>query len=361
MAEDLESPAPEGVDLCGLAKAWGDDARVREPLLKSGSLFVWPCKKTTGIASFASLALNHAAIHHLLDFWCCQTPTAKSIYIEHAKAEIEKLRDDLGMAPNAVRVQCDPRTRALFDKALQFWEPTFSKRKRTKSEREQDEDDEAAVPSEDFHPEDDSQEQAECDRATVDAYMNVLSRRSPEMAQRESLLHAAETSRSDDAFMAKALGSDTMLSTPTANLTTGLTAMLEELELSTEKPPVTDPLASTSEPKPKADGPVVIELGDSPPEPPKKAPRLHADFSRGLPTGAAARLQMLKREIERRQATRLCARPLRGQALSMDAVDTCQTDMSPIAQNLMKRFDQADAVDLSSPVASASRSTTTSP
>lgn len=83
----MESPAPEGVDLCGLAKAWGDDARVREPLLKTGSLFIWPCKKTTGIASFASLALNHASIGHLLDFWCCQTPTAKSIYIEHAKAE----------------------------------------------------------------------------------------------------------------------------------------------------------------------------------------------------------------------------------------------------------------------------------
>ena len=172
----------------------------------------------------------------------------------------------------------------MFDKALQFWEPTISKRKRTKSERQQDEDDEAAVPSEDFHPEDDSQEQAECDRASVDAYMNVLSRRSPEMAQRESLLHAAETSHSDDAFMAKALGSDAVQSTPTANLATGLTKMLEEFELSTEKPP----------PKPKADGPVVIELGDSPPEPPKKAPRLHADFSHGLPTGAAARLQMLK-------------------------------------------------------------------
>ena len=122
--------------------------------------------------------------------------------------------------------------------------------------------------------------------------MNVLNRRSPKTAALDSLLHAAETSRSDDAFVAQALGSETRLGTPTAKLNTGLTEMLEELELSTlkPKPPATDPLACTSELKPKADGPVVIELGDSPPEPPKKAPRLHADLP---PTGAAARLQML--------------------------------------------------------------------
>ena len=88
MAEnDVEGPLPEGVDLEGLAKAWGNDSRVREHLLKHGTLFQWPSKQTCGIVSFASLAMNFAVVDHLLDIWCCQVSTAKSIYIPHAKEQ----------------------------------------------------------------------------------------------------------------------------------------------------------------------------------------------------------------------------------------------------------------------------------
>ena len=88
MAEnEAEGPFPEGVDLDGLAKAWGNDSRVREPLLRNGTLFQWPSKQTCGIVSFASLAMNYAVLDHLLDIWCCQVTAAKSIYIPHAKQQ----------------------------------------------------------------------------------------------------------------------------------------------------------------------------------------------------------------------------------------------------------------------------------
>ena len=83
---------------------------------------------------------------------------------------------------------------------MQFWEPSTSKRKKTKAEREQEEAEQEAVFKEDFRPEEDSQELAEGDRVTVDAYMSVLSRRSPEIAELDSLLHAAETSLSTRFF-----------------------------------------------------------------------------------------------------------------------------------------------------------------
>ena len=36
-------------------------------------------------------------------------------------------------------------------------------------------------------------------------------------------------------------------------------------------------------------------------------------------------------------------------------VDTCETNMSPVAKNLMERFDAAQCVDLSSPLAAGSQ------
>ena len=143
MAEmDADSLLADGVDFAGLAKAWGNDSRVVQALLKNGTLFEWPSKQTCGIVSFASLAMNYAVVDHLLDIWCCQVTAAKSIYIPHAKeqallesfmfstyvymyvcvcvslcvclcfnsspaVQILKLREDLSLDANEIRVNCD--------------------------------------------------------------------------------------------------------------------------------------------------------------------------------------------------------------------------------------------------------------
>ena len=174
----------------------------------------------------------------------------------------------------------DARLRMLFEKMSQFWEPSVSKRKKTKAEREQDE--EAAVPEEGFHPEDPSEEQDEHDKATIDAYMSVLQHRSPRAAEMDSLMHAAASSAEDEASLAQALGSgDKEPETPAACLKSGLTEDLQELALSTGK----------KQPDQAVSKAAIIELGDSPvPEAPSKPLRSHPGFSES----ARARLVQLQ-------------------------------------------------------------------
>ncbi|CAE7323259.1 unnamed protein product, partial [Symbiodinium sp. CCMP2456] len=244
-AED-EGPLLEGLDLDGLAAAWGDDSRVREPLLKNGTLFQWPSKQTCGIVSFGSLAMNFAVVDHLLDVWCCQLTAAKSIYIPHAKKQILKLREDLSLDANEIRVNCDARLRMLFEKMTEFWEPAVSKRKKTKAEQKLEEEEEDGVPPEDFHPSPE-EEQDEHEKATMDAYMSTLQHRSAQAAELDSLSHAA--AGEDEASLAHALGTaDIEPATPVANMKTGLSEDFQRLGLATVA---------------KKDS-VVIELGDSP-------------------------------------------------------------------------------------------------
>ncbi|CAE7380679.1 unnamed protein product [Symbiodinium microadriaticum] len=321
MAEnEAEGPFPEGVDLDGLAKAWGNDSRVREPLLRNGTLFQWPSKQTCGIVSFASLAMNYAVLDHLLDIWCCQVTAAKSIYIPHAK-------------------QQDARLRMLFEKMSQFWEPSHSKRKKTKAEQKQ-EDEEETVASEDFAREP-SEEPDEHARASMDAYMSALQHRSPQAAELDSLSHAA--AGEDEEALAYALGTDSKQTcTPVECMKTGLSEDFQALALSKGARTMKDS--------------VVIELGDSPVP---AAPSMPSTRLPGLATSARDRLDRLRSEILRRQAARACARPLKasdsGRGILLDSLDTCPVNMSPIAKNLQSKFEEAmDCLDLVSPTKPAS-------
>ncbi|OLQ14672.1 hypothetical protein AK812_SmicGene1172 [Symbiodinium microadriaticum] len=251
---DADSLLADGVDFAGLAKAWGNDSRVVQALLKNGTLFEWPSKQTCGIVSFASLAMNYAVVDHLLDIWCCQVTAAKSIYIPHAKEQ-------------------DARLRMLFEKMAMFWEPSVSKRKKTKAELKEDEDEEKCVPPDDFRL-DPSEDLDEHDKATIDAYMSVLQHRSPQAAELDSLSHAAG---GDGAFLGPALEGEP--STP---------------------------------------------------------------------------VESMRSEILRRQAARACARPLKAKGVRVDTVDTCPSNMSPIAKNLQSKFDETvECLDLLSPAKSA--------
>ena len=64
--------------------------------------------------------------------------------------------------------------------------------------------------------------------------------------------------------------------------------------------------------------------------------------------------QQPRSEILRRQAARACARPLKAKAVRVDTVDTCPSNMSPIAKNLQRKFDETvECLDLLSPAKSA--------
>ena len=119
----------------------------------------------------------------------------------------------------------------LFEKMAMFWEPSVSKRKKTKAELKEDEDEEKCVPPDDFRL-DPSEDLDEHDKATIDAYMSVLQHRSPQAAELDSLSHAAG---GDGAFLGPALEGEP--STPVESMRTGLSEDFQALALSTAKKP----------------------------------------------------------------------------------------------------------------------------
>ena len=83
----IEEVPPDGVDLSGLWQAWADDPDIRARVLKTGSLFDWPTKKTVGICAMDSVAMNDRVVLHMVRIWCNRMSAAKSIYVPHARAE----------------------------------------------------------------------------------------------------------------------------------------------------------------------------------------------------------------------------------------------------------------------------------
>ena len=168
----------------------------------------------------------------------------------------------------------DARLRMLFEKMSQFWEPSHSKRKKTKAEQKQ-EDEEETVASEDFAREP-SEEPDEHARASMDAYMSALQHRSPQAAELDSLSHAA--AGEDEEALAYALGTDSKQTcTPVECMKTGLSEDFQALALSKGARTMKDS--------------VVIELGDSPVP---AAPSMPSTRLPGLATSARDRLDRLR-------------------------------------------------------------------
>ena len=66
----------------GLAKKIAGDDALRHHILSSGTLFVWPSTKRTGIVNLDSISLNVRLMDMVLEIWCPQTPKMKTLSCE---------------------------------------------------------------------------------------------------------------------------------------------------------------------------------------------------------------------------------------------------------------------------------------
>ncbi len=71
----------------GLARKLEDCAVVRRTALKFGNVCYWPSAKQTGVMSLSNVALNSEALKIIIDLWCPQNATAKTISLEDTKAQ----------------------------------------------------------------------------------------------------------------------------------------------------------------------------------------------------------------------------------------------------------------------------------
>ena len=86
--EEEEEEEPEA-NLHGLGDRLGNDEVVRARLLKDGTLFGWPSEKTVGIINFKTTAQNVRVLTHLVEVWCPQMSEAKTIYVPHAREQVQ--------------------------------------------------------------------------------------------------------------------------------------------------------------------------------------------------------------------------------------------------------------------------------
>ena len=93
MADAAEHPAvgdgaDVGVSLAGLMTKWNDDDAIRTHVLHTQSLLKWPSPKHVGVINFNTLALNARVISKLLEVWCPQLDTPKTVWIDHVRDEV---------------------------------------------------------------------------------------------------------------------------------------------------------------------------------------------------------------------------------------------------------------------------------
>ena len=86
--EDEAEEEPEA-NLTGLWEKLSNDEVVRARLLKDGTLFGWPNEKTVGIINFKTMAQNIRVLTHLVQLWCPQLKEAKTIYVPHAREQVQ--------------------------------------------------------------------------------------------------------------------------------------------------------------------------------------------------------------------------------------------------------------------------------
>ncbi|CAE7231749.1 unnamed protein product [Symbiodinium sp. CCMP2592] len=269
--QDEEEPE---FNLDGLFERLANDEVVRARLLKDGTLFGWPDEKTVS--------------------------EPKTIYVPHAREEVNKLRNHLSMPDNPVRVNCDAVIaclRTLYELVTKYWAP-----KQKASSESLESDDCEVINGVSECPLEDGYEEVEGEELLVAEQLGVV------------------PASSDVADLSPALKS-------------GLTDDLSKLSLESPHVSVKRPAPSSSSKAPaKRPKREIFEISDSPCAT-KTSGRPPVDPAR------LARVEFLKHAIQKRSATKAVARPLQSNSLpSVDDVDTCPANLSPIAKNLENRF-----------------------
>lgn len=86
--DPIEEGDPSLTSLDGLAKMWEDTEILRDRLLGTGSLLTWPEKKLTGVITFHTLSYNARLIERVLQLWCPQVETPKTVVIEQVREQV---------------------------------------------------------------------------------------------------------------------------------------------------------------------------------------------------------------------------------------------------------------------------------
>lgn len=71
----------------GLADRWDSITELRRRVIKEKCLLKWPSPKLVGVQSLETLRENVDIMAPLLEIWCPQKPTPKTIRVDDAKAE----------------------------------------------------------------------------------------------------------------------------------------------------------------------------------------------------------------------------------------------------------------------------------
>lgn len=86
--DPIEEGDPSLTSLDGLAKMWEDTEILRDRLLGTGSLLTWPDPKLTGVITFHTLSYNAKLIERILQLWCPQVDTPKTVVIDQVREEV---------------------------------------------------------------------------------------------------------------------------------------------------------------------------------------------------------------------------------------------------------------------------------
>lgn len=94
-----DAGADVGVSLAGLMNKWNSDDVVREQFLHKKSLLKWPSPKHVGVINFNTLSLNARVMGKVLEVWCPQLDTPKTVWMDH-------VRDEAGAPQNINNLNC---------------------------------------------------------------------------------------------------------------------------------------------------------------------------------------------------------------------------------------------------------------
>lgn len=86
--EELPEPEEALPGLVGLAKSWENDEEIRRFILRHDALLRWPTPAKTGVTTFETMRMNSMVLGKVLDIWCPQVTSAKTVNIDDVRHEV---------------------------------------------------------------------------------------------------------------------------------------------------------------------------------------------------------------------------------------------------------------------------------
>eukprot|EP00435_Cladocopium_sp_Y103_P070850 s275_g36.t1 len=340
---DLDAPV-EGTSLEGLWKQWDNDETIRRFALKTGTLLSWPSPKHTGVLNFETMGRNVRVLSYLMEIWCPQVPTAKTINIDQIRAEVRMHRSNQGWDDDE-----DPAIQSLYDIMMQHW--PVVKKARTQSQESVPDADGNDLPGEPVCLSDDYGE------SVLAESLGVVPMAYPVEPMPDSQIPPDTFTANDDARSSGEIAlemeyadsqvPDTLNHPDPAPVADTL---IDSQPMSTGEscsPAITP---TEMEVTPKASD--VVEVVDSP------DPPITTTVTNPLPSASKyspedlatlqEKIKMIKKRLEHQQV-KSSARPLQAPRVATDAQETQPIEMSAVAKTWMENPPAEIPVDPSTP------------